>query len=98
MSRQTILAFILIGLIIIFYNDFITWLYPPPPPSPSDTTEEVRREPAIERTSQPVIAENRSIHDDFPTFPDQSADSSLVDTVYPKRTVTVETERFKAIL
>lgn len=35
MDKRTIIAFILIGILIIFWNDYYTWLYPP---APQDST------------------------------------------------------------
>ncbi len=57
MDKRTIIAFILIGILILFWNDYYTWLYPPAPQDSTgaadSTAAAVRRLEESEPTAQP---------------------------------------------
>lgn len=98
MDKRTIIAFVLIGLILFFYGDFLRWLNPPPPFSPTDSS--------VVATDSRAPAPARPQHEGPGAIAPVSAESLVLtpsffgDTLaaLPKRLVTVETERYRAVL
>ncbi len=100
MDRRTILAFMLIAVVIFFYDDYIQWLYPQPEP----TLEEIKQADATNEalspnnnTSPPALKQDTEKQIEWEQG-SLSTILSLADTTYPEQFVTVETERFRARL
>ncbi len=101
MDKRTIIAFVLIGLILFFYGDFIKWLYPPPPVSPADSLSQTADEIVTER----LAAENR-LEPGTISATDADVEAILetmeayANVVAPAATrlAIVETDRYRAVI
>lgn len=107
MDKRTIIAFVLIGLILFFYGDFIKWLYPPPPTVPADlystSADSLARSGENTGTERPPF-ESRATPVLSPVAGDIAA---IIDTMeaygntvapVPSRLITVETDRYRAVI
>ncbi len=93
MDRRTILAFILIALVIFFYDDYIRLFYPPPPatevePTAADTVYQ-QTPPAKRPSDASIAASEPQTHKTSFQPPEGFA---ISDSTYPVRYVTVETD------
>lgn len=104
MDKRTILAFILIGVVILFYDDYVRWMYPPSPESQQDTTASRYREPDQKRAVKKEHVDPY-IDQAFTGEPETQPESEtptveffgLNDTI-AERTVFVESDLFRARL
>jgi len=106
MDKRTIIAFVLIGLILFFYGDFVKWLYPPPPvpegQSKYGVVGDSTRSPdsALSRTLPVRQADPQllSVESDANAILD-SMEAYIAQTApIPSRLIIVETERYHAVL
>ncbi|MDP8238496.1 MAG: membrane protein insertase YidC [Candidatus Hatepunaea meridiana] len=102
MNRNTIIALVIIGIIFIFYDDYIKWLYPLPPESEVDSTlvksEEYQKEQFQQAPSEQLhlkaAPEDSSIAaEEKLTFQEIAGIETL-----PEQFITIETEQLKVKL
>jgi len=104
MDKRTIVAFVLIALIVIFWDDYLRWAGLVPEPTAVDTTGAVADVKMPERTkplstnelrdSQPVLKADADYTGEKPTLDTEKIDVETSE--FPVRLVTVETETFRA--
>ncbi|MFH0764862.1 MAG: membrane protein insertase YidC [Calditrichota bacterium] len=102
MDKRTIIAFVIIGVIIIFWNDYYRWIYPPPPPGLRTETVDSLSSPApvppsTVKTSPGFI--DRAAPGNV-SSPETSPLTSYADNLLEikEQKVTVETEDYRAVL
>jgi len=88
MDKRTIIAFVLIGLILFFYGDYVKWVSPPPPPQPADTTA------VAADAHSPLIEGPGSLGS--PVEELDSSPATVADSIpqLPERVAVVETDRY----
>ncbi|MBM3327704.1 MAG: membrane protein insertase YidC [Calditrichaeota bacterium] len=96
MDKRFIIALILIGLILYFYNDYIRWISPPPAPVDSteaslDTLKAAKATPL--RAVEPSLSPAAGIAPMLAEFPIQTEDSA-----WQEKRIVVETERYRIVL
>ena len=99
MDKRTIIAFVLIGMIIVLYGEYARWISPPPPPEPIETiaaTDTAKPQPAAEHAAPALLAPAAS--ETAAPYPAATVAGLISPAAAPERFVTVETERFIARL
>jgi len=110
MDKRAILAFIFVGLILYFYDDYLRLVSPPPPPRPVDTTgigadTVTPREPARPASETPSFsaaqpAVSPHLTTDGMTTPDESyqgPDLIVVETETARYVLTRKGARFHSV-
>lgn len=90
-DRRTILAFLLIALILIFYDDYLRLIYPPPPAPPQDTTRVSEDTAALISPSPAGVGREWSLNVAPVPLTTDTTDEE-------ERRIVVETRRFKITL
>ena len=102
MDKRTIIAFVIIGIVFLFYDDYLRWIYPQPPESETDSTavaeEEVYTKRAPRTRSEDQYIGSPS-EDSLETFAVEETSFEPIKTeTLPERIIIVETERIRAKL
>ncbi len=107
MDKRTVIAFVLIGLILFFYGDFIKWLYPPPTTIPSDSLSHVVDNQSLTRegfestglsTGRNVIPGLTAADVDAAAILDSMEAYASTIVPAPTRLITIDTERYRAVI
>ena len=97
MDKRTIIALIVIGIIILFYDDYLRLLYPPPPETseaPADTLTPPRQ--TITPSTRPTPGIGRGDFEGETTLVKETGEGFVAPDSLPERFITVETDRFRA--
>ncbi len=101
MSKRTIIAFVIIGIIFLFYDDYLRWLYPPAPETGTDSTAVATTETGRRETKHAGRGEyylRSSAEDSLRTVVEEKRPVALMEKTesLPERFVTIKTSRFRA--
>ena len=105
MDKRTIIAFIIIGLLFLFYDDYLRWLYPPQEEADIDSTdvqtEIYRAEEPPQPVREPVTSQKyiSPLQEDLTEIfqPDEIITETFEEPEYiPEEFILVETDRIRA--
>lgn len=98
MDKRAIIAFILIGVILFFYGDYVKWVSPPQP-IVSDTTltvDSIQVKRQIGGLGEPGALDTAATG--LAGMVTASVGTDSVPAVIPDRLVTVETDRYRMVI
>ncbi len=102
MDKRTIIAFIIIGIVFLFYDDYLRWLYPTPPESETDSTAVADEEVYTKRAPRTPSKEQylgTPKEDSLETFAvEEKSFEPIKSETLTERFVIVETDKIRAKL
>ncbi len=100
MDKRTVIAFVLIGLILFFYGDFIKWLYPPPPSTSAESVSQFGDSTRSRQLSSHTTAPGLSSVGDEDVAAILDTMEAYTNTIapVPARLITVETDRYHIVI
>ncbi|NQT34670.1 membrane protein insertase YidC [bacterium] len=100
MDKRTVIAIILVGIIFLFFDDYLRWMYPPPPATDSDSTavaaEDSQFDTAAEKKDErPYVAKEEDYRPDHAVKEEITIADLLEAEPHDEVFITVENELFR---